>query len=93
MRDVTQIVAQVREELAGELRDRVRSRLREQPPEWLVDQQIGQVLRPDDAAYTIPRQVPRGTTTGEGLRLPPPCDDATQIPPDRESGEDDPTHR
>ncbi|MDH2425506.1 hypothetical protein [Sphaerisporangium sp. TRM90804] len=73
MRDVTQIVAQVREELAAELRERVRIRLGEQSPEWLVDQLMALVLRADEAPYTIPRQVPRGPA-GEGLYLPPPRD-------------------
>ncbi|MEO3814354.1 hypothetical protein ABGB17_35595 [Sphaerisporangium sp. B11E5] len=90
---MTQIVAQVREELAAELRDRVRSRLREQPAEWLVDQLMALVLRPEDTGYTIPRQVPRGPAAGEGLPLLPSCEnDATQTPPERD-GDDDPTHR
>ncbi|MFC6085602.1 hypothetical protein [Sphaerisporangium aureirubrum] len=91
---MTQIVAQVREELAGELRERVRSRLREQPAEWLVDQLMALVLRAEDTAYTIPRQVPRGPAAGEGLHLPPHCEnDAAQAPPEREPGEDGPAHR
>ncbi|GAA1257534.1 hypothetical protein GCM10009677_04960 [Sphaerisporangium rubeum] len=90
MRDVTQIVAQVREELAGELRDRVRSRLHEQSADWLVDQLMALVLRPEDTVYTIPRQVPRGPAAGEGLPFLPPCDDdVTPTPPEGDG--DDPT--
>lgn len=59
MRDVTQLVAQVREDLTGELRERVRDRLLEQPREWLVNELISLVLRADEITYTIPRQIAR----------------------------------
>jgi hypothetical protein len=71
MRDVTQIVAQLREELAGELRERVRRRLGEQPTEWLVDQLMALVLPSEEVSYAIPRQVPRGPEAGEGTYAPP----------------------
>ncbi|GAA3789115.1 hypothetical protein GCM10022226_04740 [Sphaerisporangium flaviroseum] len=64
MRDVTQLVAQVREELTGELRERLRSRLHEQPTEWLVEQLMTLALKADEVTYTIPRQVQRGPEQG-----------------------------
>ncbi|MEV7966023.1 hypothetical protein AB0O34_08570 [Sphaerisporangium sp. NPDC088356] len=71
MRDVTHLVAQVREELAGELRERLRVRLHEQPTDWLVEQLMALVLRPDEITYSIPRQVPRGPSAEEGVYAPP----------------------
>ncbi|RCG30051.1 hypothetical protein DQ384_18050 [Sphaerisporangium album] len=70
MRDVTQIVAQLREELAAELRERVRRRLGEQSTEWLVDQLMALVLPSGEVSYAIPRQVPRGPEAGEGAYAP-----------------------
>jgi hypothetical protein len=74
MRDVTQLVAQVREELTGELRERVRDRLLEQPTEWLVEQLMTLVLRGDEVTYSIPRQVPRGPAAEQGLYGAPASD-------------------
>ncbi|WP_424527834.1 hypothetical protein ACOZ38_00380 [Sphaerisporangium viridialbum] len=71
MRDVTHLVAQVREELAGELRERLRVRLHEQPTDWLVEQLMALVLRPDEITYSIPRQVPRGPSAEEGAYARP----------------------
>lgn len=65
MPDVTQIVASVREELAGELRHRVRSRLREQSADWLVEQLLALVLPEGADAPVIPRQVSRGRAAPE----------------------------
>ncbi|MEU9888546.1 hypothetical protein [Sphaerisporangium sp. NPDC051011] len=70
MRDVTQIVAQLREELAAELRERVRRRLAEQSTEWLVDQLMALVLPSGEVSYAIPRQVPRGPEAGEDAYVP-----------------------
>ncbi|GII80391.1 hypothetical protein Sru01_53730 [Sphaerisporangium rufum] len=65
MRDVTQIVAQVREELAGELRERVRRRLGEQPAEWLADQLTSLALGGGEVAGpAVPRQVRRSPGDG-----------------------------
>ncbi|MEU8267909.1 hypothetical protein AB0B89_12145 [Sphaerisporangium sp. NPDC049002] len=71
MRDVTHLVAQVREELAGELRERLRVRLHEQPTDWLVEQLMALVLRADEMTYSIPRQVPRGPSAEDGVYAHP----------------------
>ncbi|WP_248964690.1 hypothetical protein [Sphaerisporangium perillae] len=71
MPDVTQLVAQIREELAGELRERVRERLGQQPTEWLVEQLMALALPATEVAHMIPRQVPRRPDAGETLPAHP----------------------
>ncbi|RAY11229.1 hypothetical protein DPM19_31215 [Actinomadura craniellae] len=71
MSEVLHIVAAVRAELAAELRDRVRGRLYERSPEWLIEQLLDLALAEDGAAGSlglpsIPHQAPPPAVEEDG---------------------------
>ncbi|RKN12015.1 hypothetical protein [Streptomyces radicis] len=67
MSGIQEIIGRIRQELDGELRERVRKELAGRPRAWLVDQLLGETLGPAASPSAPALRAPAGTVGDPGL--------------------------